>query len=58
VDESTWKPTTHQGISIWGHTPEGQTVIDKLDMFAVAAQSLVHHEDTIKALSKPGIADN
>ncbi len=30
VDEATWKPTTHQGISIWGHTPEGQTVIDKL----------------------------
>ncbi len=25
VDESTWQPTTHQGISIWGHTPEGQT---------------------------------
>ena len=30
VDEATWEPTTHQGISIWGHTPEGQTVIDKL----------------------------
>ena len=23
VDETTWEPTTHQGISIWGHTPEG-----------------------------------
>ena len=21
VDETTWKPATHQGISIWGHTP-------------------------------------
>jgi 2,3-dihydroxybiphenyl 1,2-dioxygenase len=57
VDESTWKPTTHQGISIWGHTLEGQTVIDKLSQFAVAARSLVHHEDTVKALSAPGIAD-
>ena len=58
VDESTWKPTTHQGISIWGHTLEGQTVIDKLAQFSVAARSLVHHEDTVGALSAPGIADN
>jgi 2,3-dihydroxybiphenyl 1,2-dioxygenase len=58
VDESTWKPTTHQGISIWGHTPEGQTVVDKLEQFAAAARSVVHREDTIAALSKPGIADD
>jgi Glyoxalase/Bleomycin resistance protein/Dioxygenase superfamily len=57
VDESTWKPTTHQGISIWGHTPEGQTVIDKLDQFAIAARSLLRHEDTVAALSSPAIAD-
>lgn len=57
VNESSWTPTTHQGISIWGHTPEGQTVIGKLDQFAVAARSVVHHEDTIPALSTPGIAD-
>ena len=57
VDESTWKPTTHQGISIWGHKPEGQTVIDKLEMFAAAARSVVHHEDTVAALSSPGIPD-
>ena len=25
VNESAWEPTKHQGISIWGHTPEGQT---------------------------------
>jgi hypothetical protein len=24
VDEKTWEPSTYQGISIWGHTPEGQ----------------------------------
>ena len=58
VDESTWKPTTHQGISIWGHKPEGQTVIDKLEMFAAAAQSVLHREETVPALSSPGIADD
>ena len=58
VDESTWKPTTHQGISIWGHKPEGQTVIDKLEMFAAAARSVVHREDTVPSLSSPGIADD
>ncbi len=35
VDETTWEPTTYQGISIWGHTPEGQTIIDKLAQFKV-----------------------
>ena len=58
VDESTWQPTTHQGISIWGHTPEGQTIIGKLTQFGVAARSLVHREDAVKALSAPGIADD
>jgi len=41
VDESTWEPTTHQGISIWGHTPVGQTIVDKLDRFRLGARSLV-----------------
>ncbi len=58
VDESVWKPTTHQGISIWGHKPEGQTVVDKLEMFAVAARSVLHREDTVLALSSPAIADD
>ena len=58
VDEATWKPTTHQGISIWGHKPEGQTVIDKLNQFAVAARSVLHQEDDVVALSAPGIADD
>jgi 2,3-dihydroxybiphenyl 1,2-dioxygenase len=58
VDESTWKPTTHQGISIWGHKPEGQTVIDKLHQFSVAARSLLHREDAVKVLSAPAIADD
>lgn len=58
VDESTWKPTTHQGISIWGHKPEGQTVIDKLEQFAVAARSVLHRESTVPELSAPAIADD
>ena len=27
------EPTTHQGISIWGRTPEGQSVVDILERF-------------------------
>ncbi|MEE2061466.1 VOC family protein [Rhodococcus artemisiae] len=55
VDESTWEPTTHRGISIWGHTPEGQTIVDKLAQFKRAAASLRHREDSVPALSGPGI---
>jgi len=57
-DEKIWEPTTYQGISIWGHTPEGQTIVDKLAMFKVSAQSLVHREDSVPALSGAGIPDN
>ena len=45
VDESTWNPTTHRGISLWGHTPVGQGVIDRLGQLAHAARSLAHAED-------------
>lgn len=58
VDENTWEPTTHQGISIWGHTPQGQTIIDKLAQFKAAAASLRHREDTVPALSGAGIPDH
>ncbi len=58
VDEKTWEPTTHQGISIWGHTPVGQTVIDKLNQFRLAALSLRADEDVVPALAGAGIADN
>lgn len=50
--------TTYQGISIWGHTPEGQTIIDKLAMFKTGARSLVHREDSVPALAGAGIPDN
>jgi 2,3-dihydroxybiphenyl 1,2-dioxygenase len=52
VDEKTWEPTTYQGISIWGHTPEGQTIVEKLGQFKTAAQSLLHCEDTVPALTR------
>jgi 2,3-dihydroxybiphenyl 1,2-dioxygenase len=58
VDEKTWEPTTYRGISIWGHTREGQTIIDKLGQFTTAAQSLLHREDTVPALARAGIPDD
>lgn len=57
VDETTWQPTTYQGISIWGHTPEGHIIVDKLAQFRNGAQSLLRREDVIPALAGAGIAD-
>ncbi|MFB7715219.1 VOC family protein [Streptomyces sp. NPDC056002] len=57
IDESTWEPTTHQGISIWGHLPVGQTIVDKLGQFRAGARSLARTEDTVSALSGNGIPD-
>ncbi|WIM87981.1 VOC family protein [Candidatus Mycobacterium wuenschmannii] len=51
VDENTWEPQTYQGISIWGHTREGQSIVEKLSQFKTAAQSLLHREDTVPALA-------
>jgi 2,3-dihydroxybiphenyl 1,2-dioxygenase len=58
VDEATWEPATHRGISIWGHTPEGQTIVDKLTQFKAGAASLLHHEDVVPALVGAGIPDD
>ncbi|MET7474623.1 VOC family protein [Streptomyces sp. NPDC005648] len=58
VDETTWEPTTHQGISVWGHLPVGQTIVDKLNQFRLGARSLARSEDTVPALSGAGIADD
>ncbi len=58
VDESTWEPTTHQGISIWGHTPEGQTVVETLERFKTGVTSALHREDTVPALAGAGIPDD
>lgn len=58
VDESTWEPCTYQGISIWGHTPEDQSILDKLNQFKIGAKSLLRREPTVRALSGAGIPDN
>lgn len=49
--EATWEPSTHQGISIWGHTPVGETVLYKLNQFRQAAASLRADELTVPELS-------
>src|SRR5580700_7696336 len=58
IDEMTWEPTTYQGISLWGHTREGQTIVEKLAQFKTAAQSLLHREDTVPALTCAAIPDD
>ncbi|SKI12685.1 VOC family protein [Mycobacteroides abscessus] len=57
VDEATWRPTTYQGISIWGHTPQGHLIGDKLAQLKSGAQSLLRREDAVPALAGAGIAD-
>lgn len=58
IDENTWEPTTHRGISIWGHTPVGQTIVDKLKQFQTGATSVLHREDSVPALAGAGIRDD
>jgi hypothetical protein len=57
VDENTWEPTTYRGISIWGHTREGQTIIEKFSQFKTGATSLLRDEDVVPALAGAGIPD-
>ena len=47
VDEKTWDPTTHQGISVWGHSPQQRTISAKLAQIKTSARSLLHREDTV-----------
>ncbi|BBX06832.1 VOC family protein [Mycolicibacterium aichiense] len=58
VDENTWEPSTHTGISIWGHTPEGNTVVQLMERFKSGAHSVLHREATMPALAGAGIADD
>ncbi|MGR3868833.1 VOC family protein [Streptomyces graminifolii] len=48
IDENTWQPSTHQGISIWGHTPVGRTIVDRLNQFRIGARSLTRPEATVQ----------
>ncbi len=43
VDEHDWRPSVHQGISIWGHQPR-HTVADKLGELGRALRSLMGKE--------------
>ncbi|MEO3852061.1 VOC family protein [Streptomyces sp. B8F3] len=58
IDVTTWEPSTHQGISVWGHRPIGQTIVDKLTQFRLGARSLTQRENTVPALNGAGIADD
>lgn len=49
--EATWEPSTHQGISIWGHTPVGETVLDKFAQFRQAVRTLRTPEITVPQLT-------
>ncbi|MFQ6398716.1 VOC family protein [Nocardia sp. KC 131] len=49
--ESTWEPTTYQGISIWGHTTVGETVLDKFAQFRQAFASARTPEITVPRLT-------
>jgi hypothetical protein len=55
VDEVTWEPTNHRGISTWGHSLVGQTILDKFRIFQQSARSLTKPEDTVPQLSGAGI---
>ncbi|TQM26321.1 VOC family protein [Nocardia bhagyanarayanae] len=49
--EATWEPSTYQGISIWGHTTVGQTVLDKFAQFRRALETVRTPEITVPELS-------
>ncbi|MEV6391153.1 VOC family protein [Nocardia xishanensis] len=49
--EATWEPSTYQGISIWGHSTVGQTVLDKFAQFRRAIETVRTPEITVPQLS-------
>lgn len=49
--EAAWRPTTYQGISIWGHDTVHMT--DNLAQVRDALRNLRHPEKTVLALSTP-----
>jgi hypothetical protein len=54
--EATWEPNNYKGISLWGHTPMGMTVIDKLNAFkTIVARSIRYQEPTVPEFDE-GIA--
>lgn len=53
--ESTWEPSSYQGISIWGHTTVGETVLDKFAQFRQAVRTAATPEITVPQLA-PGLS--
>ena len=49
--EETWAVKTYDSISIWGHTPIGESVATKLAQFARGARSLRVQEVGVPELS-------
>lgn len=49
--ESTWEPSTYEGISIWGHTTVGETVLDKFAQFRQALRTVRTPEPTVPQLA-------
>lgn len=58
IDEATFEPATYEGISIWGHTRTGATLLDTLAQFKIGAESIFRREDPITPLAGSGIPDN
>ena len=57
VDEETWRPTLHDGFSIWGHRPEGGVLGDTLRRGSTAVRSMLRPEPVVRELSTPGLPD-
>lgn len=53
--ELTWAPQTYQGISSWGHTPIGESVLTRLRQFQTALGSLKHEEASLPSLRGTGL---
>ena len=49
--EAAWEPTTHRGISIWGHDTVSETVLDKLAKVRTVAGRLRTPEITVPELA-------
>lgn len=48
--ESTWEPDTYRGISVWGHTTVGETVLDNFARFRQALRTARTQEITVPEL--------
>lgn len=49
--ESTWEPATYRAISIWGHSPVGETVLGKFAQFRQALRTAATPEITVPQLT-------